>query len=96
MPKILNRNKIIKMKKLGFTNKEISARLHCSEKQVGRIVKSLSQVDPISEAPIASTDSEKENMLRQFFNRFESSGKTAERFGVSRQAIFQSLLLQED
>ena len=86
MPKKLEHNKIIGMLELGFTIKETARRNNCSTKQVSRIANN----NDIKVNKLNVKDPEVENSLRQLFNCFETGETTAARFGITRQAVFNT------
>jgi AraC-like DNA-binding protein len=81
MPKVINKQAVIEMKKQGFTCKQIAERLGCSERQVKRITKGMPRGKFI--------DSETEKISREFLSAFMPGAAVALRFGVTRQAIQQ-------
>jgi len=83
MPKIIDKNRVIKMANEGFTKVEIARRLECSERQVRRILNGYK--------PERSgiKDYEAEQAVRFFYLKWESGEQAAERFGITRQAILK-------
>ncbi len=80
------------MLKQGFSQAEIARRLNCSSKQIGRIEKRLSiETGQTFERNTALKVPEVEKALRSFFVKVESGDQVAQRFGISRQAVFQGL-----
>jgi hypothetical protein len=85
MPKLIDKNRVYEMKKMGFSNREISKRLNCSTRQLSRICKGL----VIDKSGLNVKDREVELSLRDLYLQYESGDKVAERFGISRQAILK-------
>jgi DNA invertase Pin-like site-specific DNA recombinase len=79
MPKLINRESVIEMKKQGFTCKQIAARLGCSLRQVKRLTKGMQRGKAV--------DSEVEKVSREFLSEFLPGTAVALRFGITRQAL---------
>lgn len=80
----MSRNEqVIKMKKERLTNITIANRLNISVKTVQRILKKHSIKIRGKNEP------EVEKFKRDLYLNFESGGKVAERFGISRQAVLK-------
>lgn len=90
---MIDRIRLAEMTKMNFTQKEMADRLGCSERQIRRIVKELdidSSTTCLKERGTSlRVTKESEECLREFFCQFESGERTAERFGISRQAILK-------
>lgn len=86
MPKLIDKESVIKMAITGFTRVEIAKRLGCSERQVRRILKK----HPVMEGEKGLVkDGEVESAMRIFFLKWESGERVGERFGVTRQAVLK-------
>lgn len=78
------------MARTGLSVKEISERLHCSEKQIRRIKKMHSiGIERHKKDSIIGTEYEK--IMWAIYYQYESAGVVAQRFGVSRQAVWEYL-----
>ena len=86
MPKIIDKTRVIEMAIMGFAQVEIAKRLGCSCRQVRRIIK---QNPDLGKSKNIKMDKIIEPALRQYFLAFESGERTAERFGLTRQAILK-------
>lgn len=76
--------RLLKMKNAGLTNKKIAKKLGTSTKTIQRACKKFGIVKR------GKNDTEIEQFMRDLFLGLgESSGKVAERFGVSRQAVLK-------
>jgi DNA-binding CsgD family transcriptional regulator len=81
---------VFQMRRQGFTCVEVANRLKCSERQVRRISKQIEKDKNITfKSSKSLKDKDVEIALRDFYSSFESSQETANRFGISRQAILK-------
>jgi hypothetical protein len=84
MPKVIDKEMVIGMVKMGFKQAVIADRLGCSTRQIRRIFRGLGlKADKIK------LDTDVEEIVRDLCLRFESGEKASLRFGVSRQAILK-------
>ncbi len=89
---MIDREKVFQMAKTGFTKTEIANRLGCSRRQVTRIVKRIEMDKNVKfSVNYDLRDKDVENAVRGFCFAWEGGQATANRFGVSRQAIFKGI-----
>jgi DNA invertase Pin-like site-specific DNA recombinase len=95
MPKQINHTAVIEMTKMGYNRNTIADRVKCSERQVRRIVKDFEERTNIkldADTCVAKgliEDPEIETILRNVYSKFESPADTANKFGLTRQAIYK-------
>lgn len=82
---MIDRERVEKMTLTGFPQIEIAQRLGCSARQVRRIQEELK----VKKENTIKVTPEIEPVLRTYYSMFESGEKTAQRFGVTRQAILK-------
>lgn len=81
---------VFQMRRMGFTCEVVAARLDCSARQVRRISKKIEREKNITFKPSRELkDKDVEMALRDYYSSRESSQETANRFGISRQAILK-------
>ena len=90
---IIERARVREMAESGLSQKEIAKRLHCSDRQVRRIVHGSEVMGHSSEVRRAVREDE-HLCWRVAFAIEGSYSAVARRFGVSRQAI-QQVITQE-
>lgn len=86
----IDQKKVVAMARTGFQIKQIAKRLRCSEKQVSRILKQHG-VKPTGEAAIFFENDLEElyiSAIQKIENNYQA---TADRLGMSRQAVWEKL-----
>lgn len=78
------------MLRTGFPITIIAKRLKCSTRQIGRIKKEMETAkNKKFVRQIELKDPEIEKALREYYLTMESAEKTADRFGITKQALIK-------
>lgn len=80
----IDKDVVLQMGRTGFSRAEIARRCGCSTKQVGRILGAG------ADRKLSRIVEQTEDVMREFFLVVESGADASKRFGISRQAIFNS------
>lgn len=87
---MIDREVVFQMLRTGFTKTEISNRLNCSRRQVTRIAKKIEADKNMKfKSDFTLRDRDVELAMRSVYNIYEGGQQTANRFGISRQAIMK-------
>jgi len=85
---MIDREKVLYMKRTCFTNVEIAKRLSCSERQVRRIINEFKKNGKVFPKAVSGGNSiQIQNQVLDFYLSFETEPKVAKRIGVTKQAV---------
>jgi transcriptional antiterminator len=84
---MINKDSVVSMTKMGFTQKEIAERLGCSTRQIRRVLKEIGSSSTGNSR--IDIDQDTESTLREFMLTFSNGERAANSFGITRQAILK-------
>jgi len=85
---IIDRTRVREMAEMGLTRKEIGRRLGCSERHVRRILSECKMNNVECKMSKGAVRADEHQCWRVAFAVFGSYSAVAQRFGVSRQAVY--------